>query len=111
MKPRSAKAKGRRLEKWVTHMLKAVGIRCREQPGSGIYRDFPHDNWAYIPGFGPVVVECKSWKTGWRTGDKAMGEADLLVIKRDYGVPCVYMPWQTFEGLVRALQEASDDDA
>jgi hypothetical protein len=110
MKPRSAKAKGTRLEKWVAQKLSGIGIFCRRQPGSGIYRDFQHDNYAVIPLVGPILLECKSWKHGWRTGDKAMGKAEILIIKRDYGNPCVYMPWSTFSSLVSALQQAKEDE-
>lgn len=105
LKARSAKAKGTKLEKWVSAELQDVGFRSRRQPGSGIYSDFAHDVAFELPGYGEVIVECKSWKHGWRTGDNAMGKAELLVIKRDYGTPCVYMPWLTFKGLCDAIEE------
>ncbi len=110
MKPRSAKAKGTKLEKWVVAQLESLGIRARRQPGSGIYQDFPHDCHFELPD-GSMIVEAKSWKFGWRTGDNAMGKADMLVIKRDFGEPCVYMTWRTFArvvGLATAAQELAD---
>lgn len=100
MKPRSAKAKGTRLEKWVADQLCKVGWVARRQPGSGVYQGFPHDVSATAPDGREYVIEAKSWKNGWRTGDKAMGAADILVIKRDNGAPCVYMPFAIFAELV-----------
>ena len=105
MKARSAKAKGTKLEKWVVTQLERIGIRARRQPGSGIYDSFPHDAHFLLPD-GDVIVEAKSWKNGWRTGDRALGKAQLLVIKRDYAEPCVYMPWDTFERLVKLADAA-----
>ena len=107
MKAKSAKAKGSRLEKWVVDALRGLGISARKQPGSGVFQSFPHDVFAEVPGVGRVIVECKSWKNGWRTGDKALGQADLLVIKRDYGEPCVYMTFKTFEQFVAAAKEGA----
>lgn len=100
MKARSAKAKGTRLEKWCMQAFQAIGWKARKQPGSGIYSAFPHDVYAEHPERGPIVCECKSWKNGWRTGDTALGQADILVIKRDYGEPNVYMPWRVFAQLL-----------
>jgi len=102
VKARSAKAKGTRLEKWLADRLASIGISSRRQPGSGIYESFPHDV-AFTLGSAEgieqihLIAECKSWKDGWRTGDKAMGAANVLVIKRDRGEPRVYMDWETFE--------------
>ena len=107
MKARSAKAKGTKLEKWVVAQLERIGIRARRQPGSGIYDSFPHDAHFVLPD-GEMIVECKAWAHGWRTGDSAMGRADLLVIKRNFGDPCVYMQWAAFERLVRLANAAGE---
>jgi len=48
LKARSAKAKGTRLEKLVADDLQALGLEAGKQPGSGIYEDYPSDNWAII---------------------------------------------------------------
>jgi hypothetical protein len=106
MKPRSAKAKGTRLEKWVAEQLNKIGWKARRQPGSGIYDSFPHDVYAVSPTGDRFIIEAKSWKHGWRTGDKALGQADILVIKRDYGKPCVYMSFDIFA----QLTGGNDDD-
>lgn len=100
MKARSRKAKGSRLETKVMKAFEAMGWKARKQPGSGIYQSFPHDVYAEHPEHGPITIECKKWKHGWRTGDKAMGQADALVIERDYGEPCIYMPLRIFAQFV-----------
>ena len=107
MKPRSAKAKGTKLEKWVAAQLNAIGVPAGKQPGSGIYQDFPHDVRAMLRD-GPFIVECKAWQHGWRTGDTAMGAADILVIKRNFADPCVYMPWSFFARLAGLANEAGN---
>ena len=106
MKARSAKAKGTRLENWVTQFFKSCGWYARRQPGSGIYRDFPHDNAVESPNSAlSFNIECKSWKNGWRTGDKAMGQADILVIKRDYGEPRFYLTERAMQDLLDHITE------
>lgn len=89
------------------------GWRARKQPGSGIYSDFPHDVFAEHDTAGAFVVECKHWKHGWRTGDSAIGKADMLVIKRDFGAPMLYMSMEKFASLPWHLwatePKASDD--
>jgi hypothetical protein len=101
MKAKSAKRKGTNLERWVCDELRKIGLDARKQPGSGIYQDFPHDVSVKLGEHERLIIECKSWKDGWRTGDKAMGKADLLVIKRNYGEPRVYMSWETLEYLLK----------
>ena len=109
MKTKSAKTKGYRLEKWIVDQLQSLGILARKQPGSGIYQDFPHDVYADIPGFGPLIVEAKSWKHGWRTGDNAMAGADILVIRADRSDPKVYMTWNTFSSLIKTIEELREE--
>jgi len=111
MTPRSKKAKGTKLERWIVTELGKLGVEARKQPGSGIYKDFPHDVHMVIPGCDDSwIIEAKSWRHGWRTGDKAMGKADLLIMKRDHGDPCVYMPWKTFEQIIFLLTETCPFD-
>ena len=103
--PRGRRRKGTRLEKWVAEQLNRVGFVARQQPGSGVYSDFPHDAAFAIGEEGPFIVECKAWKHGWRTGDRALGKADLLVVKRDYQTPLVYMTWEAFVRIAQASPE------
>tara|TARA_Y100000310_G_scaffold212425_1_gene213286 strand:+ start:140 stop:484 length:345 start_codon:yes stop_codon:yes gene_type:complete len=105
MKARSAKAKGTRLEQFLTKVFGGMNWNTRRQPGSGIFRDFPHDVYAETDQGQRLIVECKSWKHGWRTGDKAMGAADMLVIKRDFGEPNIYMPLKIFEEIIKSYQD------
>jgi hypothetical protein len=109
MKARSAKAKGTKLEKFVQKEFEKIGWRSRKQPGSGIYRDFPHDVMAESPNGRRYIIECKKWRHGWRTGDKAKGGADFLVIQRDYGEACVYMTWAIFKELIEFYEEQNND--
>lgn len=99
MKPRSAKSKGTKLEKWVARELQSVGLRAHRQPGSGIYSDWPHDA-CFELNSNTYVVECKARKEGHRTLDRWLGKADILVIKRDFYPPNVYMSWDVFKELV-----------
>ena len=105
MKARSKRAKGTRLEKFVAKAFESFGWEARRQPGSGVYQGFPHDVEAISPGGDKYILECKSWKHGWRTGDNAMGHARFLVIKRDHGEPMVYMSLATFGEVVAPLAE------
>jgi hypothetical protein len=105
VKPRSKKAKGTRLEKYVSLALSGMGWKTRKQPGSGIFQDFPHDVYAETDSGLKLIVECKNWKHGWRTGDKAMGAADMLVIKRDFGEPNIYLPLKVFQQIISSYQE------
>ena len=95
MKARSAKAKGTRLEVFVEKAFAQFGWRSQRQPGSGIYAAFPHDVAVETPNGNKFIIECKSWKNGWRTGEKALGAAEILVIKKDFGDPYVYMSLKT----------------
>ncbi len=109
---RSRKAKGTRLEKWVMDQFNRLpGWKARKQPGSGIFQDFPHDVHAEHDTFGRFTIECKSWKAGWRTGDKAMGMADFLVIRRDYGEAMVYMSFSKFAEIVSHEPGSLDGDS
>lgn len=100
MKAASAKAKGRKLEAAVVQDLKSAGLEARLQPGSGIYRDFPHDVEATLRGK-RFIIECKARKDSFRQLDGWMGEADVLVVRCDRATPRVYMHWETFLSIAR----------
>ena len=99
MKARSAKAKGRRLEQSVVAELESIGLDCGRQPGSGIYQGFENDVWIHHRGKN-FLVECKSRKEGWKTLDRWIQEADMLVVKVDRGQPFVYMPLSVLKELL-----------
>ena len=96
---KSPKRKGSKLERWVAAELEKLGFRSHRVPGSGAFEGMPGDVRLALPD-GQVLIECKHWRFGWRTGDSALKECDLLVIKRDFGEPAVYMPWKFFERLM-----------
>lgn len=108
MKPRSAKAKGRKLEKLIHDRHKALGVNSRLQPGSGIFRDFPHDNRFKLPFIGELLGECKARKSGLKTLQGWLGRAQILFIKPDYEEPWVAMPWSTYSQFLTALIEIQD---
>lgn len=107
IKARSARSKGNRLEKWLVTFFEQIGLKARKQPGSGIYQSFPHDVMIAFPD-GECILEAKSWKHGWRTGDAALGQADILCIKRDYGEPAFYLPARTMQRIARMMVELED---
>ena len=110
LKARSAKAKGTRLEKWVSGELSSAGLRARRQPGSGIYSSFPHDVEMDMPRLGRTVIECKARKNGFATLERWLGKADLLIIKHDRQDPTVMVPWAYFKQMVQALSEHHGKD-
>lgn len=84
------------------------GWKARRQPGSGVYQDFAHDVFAERDDGIRLIIEAKSWRYGWRTGDSAMGGADLLVIKRDHGEPMAYLSVKLLADLIRREQSARE---
>lgn len=97
MKAQSRKRKGRDFERKIVSFFNSLpNWFARIQPGSGIYQGFPHDVFAKLGDEHDYVIECKKWKHGWRIGDKAMGQAEMLFIERDFGEPMIYMPARVF---------------
>lgn len=105
IKPRSAKAKGTRLEKAVQMALQEAGAKARKQPGSGIYSAFPADVFAEIPGLGPVLIECKSHKSPLATIRKWLGKASVLVHKANGEEALVTVPLSHYCQMVRLLSD------
>lgn len=103
MKPRSAKAKGTKLERQIVQELRDVGVDVRRQPGSGIYADFPHDVWFRL-GERRYVIECKARREGHRTLDRWKGAADVLVIRADRSPANVYMTMELFLDLIASAR-------
>ncbi len=65
---------------------------------SGALQDFPHDvkvNDLY----GGTTIEVKARKSGegFTQLDKWKGSADLLILKRDFQKPMVYLSWDFFK--------------
>ena len=80
----SRKPKGRQLEDRVVKLFERMGWRARRQPGSGRFFGMSHDNVVEHPNRGPAIIECKKRNGGLVTFDKWLGQADMLVIERDY---------------------------
>ena len=103
---KSPKQKGSRFEKKIAKLFgKIPGWMAFPHQGSGRHPDFPHDSTAIDPLGRRWILEMKKWKHGWRTGDKAKGTANMLVIERDFGEPCIYMSLADFAELVAPLAE------
>jgi Holliday junction resolvase len=107
IKPRSAKAKGTRLEKAVQMALQEAGAEARKQPGSGIYSAFPADVFAVLPVVGPILIECKSHKSPLATIRKWLGKATVLVHKADGEEALVTVPLSHYCQMVRALSDTT----
>lgn len=101
MKAASKKAKGARLEAKVVTLFAEAGWFAQRVPGSGVYKDFPHDVTVEHAAHGPLLIEAKKHREGWRTGDKYLGQANILVIERDRGQPMAYMPLSLFLKVAR----------
>jgi hypothetical protein len=108
IKAKSAKAKGRKLEKWIEDRMTNLGLMARRQPGSGAFDAFPHDVEAVLKDGTRVLVEAKQRKKdAWATGERWLGRADVLVVRIDpepfkpENEPRVYMKWSTFARLVQ----------
>ena len=107
---KSAKAKGSKLEKEIVDDLKKdCKWEARKQPGSGIFRDFPHDCSATSPTGKKYIFEAKKHKNGYRTGDRQKGQADFLVIQADRSTSKVYMEWSMFKELCLEIYELKNE--
>jgi len=103
---RSAKAKGSKFEKKIVDTInKDSGWEARKQPGSGIFRDFPNDVYVVSPTGERYIIECKKWKHGWRTGDKAKQGADFLLVERDHGSPKCYLEYDMLLSLMKTITD------
>jgi|TARA_R110000823_G_scaffold261359_2_gene382086 hypothetical protein len=106
MKARSAKAKGTKVENWVTGWFKQCGWFARRQPGSGIYRDFPHDNQVESPDSSlSFNIECKARKSGLKTIQGWLGAADILVMKPDYQEPYFVLTSRAMQDICEHIAE------
>jgi len=109
--PRGAKQKGSRFEKKIVDTInKLTGWSARKQPGSGIYQDFKNDVYIVSPLGQKFIIECKKWKHGWRTGDKAKQSADLLVIEKDFGSPKCYMEYDMMISFMKDIKYLHEEN-
>ncbi len=93
-----AKIKGTRVEREIVKLFEAQGFSARRQPMSGALMDFPHD--VYVNDlFEGTTIEVKARKNGagFKQLDDWKGSADILVLKKDFENPSVYLDWKLFK--------------
>jgi len=93
-----AKRKGTRVENEIVKLFQAEGFKARRQPLSGAIQDFPHDVQVSDL-FNGINIEVKARKSGegFTQLDKWKGSADLLILKKDFSNPMVYLDWNLFK--------------
>ena len=102
----SQKRKGTRVENEIVKLFIKEGFKARRQPLSGAIQDFPHDV-RVTDLFGGTTVEVKARKSGggFTQLDRWKGSADLLVLKRDFKEPMVYMSWNLYKEYLNEYKE------
>ena len=102
----SQKRKGTRVENEIVKLFKKEGFKARRQPLSGAIQDFPHDV-RVADLFGGTTIEVKARKSGegFTQLDKWKGSADLLILKRDFKEPMVYMSWNLYKEYLNEYKE------
>lgn len=93
-----SKIKGTRVEREIVKLFEAQGFSARRQPMSGAIMDFPHD--VYVNDlFDGTTIEVKARKNGagFKQLDDWKGSADILVLKKDFENPSVYLDWKLFK--------------
>ena len=102
----SQKRKGTRVENEIVKLFIKEGFKARRQPLSGAIQDFPHDV-RVIDLFDGTTVEVKARKSGggFTQLDRWKGSADLLVLKRDFKEPMVYMSWNLYKEYLNEYKE------
>lgn len=93
-----AKRKGTRVENEIVKLFQAEGFQARRQPLSGAIQAFPHDVQVSDL-FEGTNIEVKARKNGegFAQLDKWKGSADLLILKKDFSNPMVYLDWDLFK--------------
>ena len=93
-----AKRKGTRVENEIVKLFQSEGFNARRQPLSGAIQDFPHDVQVSDL-FNGTNIEVKARKNGegFAQLDKWKGSADLLILKKDFSNPMVYLDWNLFK--------------
>ena len=102
----SQKRKGTRVENEIVKLFIKEGFKARRQPLSGAIQDFPHDV-RVTDLFGGTTIEVKARKSGggFTQLDRWKGSADLLILKRDFKEPMVYMSWNLYKEYLNEYKE------
>ena len=101
-----SKIKGTRVEREIVKLFEAQGFEARRQPMSGAIADFPHD--VYVNDlFDGTTIEVKARKNGagFAQLDNWKGSADILILKKDFEHPNVYVEWKFFKELLYAYRQ------
>lgn len=101
-----AKIKGTRVEREIVKLFESVGFSARRQPMSGAIQDFPHD--VYVNDlFDGTTIEVKARKNGagFAQLDNWKGGADILILKKDFENPNVYVEWKFFKELLDVYRQ------
>jgi len=96
-----SKAKGSRFERAIVHKLQDLGLPAARTPLSGALKEYPNDVVFELRDR-EVRVECKKRANGegFKTLEKWIGSADVLVVARDRQDPWVCMTWNQFADLI-----------
>ena len=101
-----SKIKGTRVEREIVKLFESEGFEARRQPMSGAIADFPHD--VYVNDlFDGTTIEVKARKNGagFAQLDNWKGSADILILKKDFEHPNVYVEWKFFKELLYAYRQ------
>ena len=101
-----SKIKGSRVEREIVKLFQSEGFEARRQPMSGAIQDFPHD--VYVNDlFDGTTIEVKARKNGagFTQLDNWKGSADILILKKDFENPNVYVEWKFFKELLHAYRQ------
>tara|TARA_B100000029_G_scaffold180519_1_gene178291 strand:- start:302 stop:898 length:597 start_codon:yes stop_codon:yes gene_type:complete len=102
----SHKRKGTRVENEIVKLFKAEGFNAVRQPLSGAIQDFPHDVQVKDLYEGTnIEVKARKSGEGFTQLDKWKGSADLLILKRDFQKPMVYLTWDFFKEFLNEYKE------
>ena len=101
-----AKIKGTRVEREIVKLFEDLGYSSRRQPMSGAIQDFPHD--VYVNDlFDGTTIEVKARKNGqgFKQLEDWKGSADILVLKKDFNPPSVYLDWNLFKEFLNVYRQ------
>ena len=102
----SHKRKGTRVENEIVKLFQAEGFNAKRQPLSGALIDFPHDVQVKDLYEGTnIEVKARKSGEGFTQLDKWKGSADLLILKRDFQKPMVYLTWDFFKEFLNEYKE------
>ena len=102
----SQKRKGTRVENEIVKLFIKEGFNAVRQPLSGAIQQFPHDvNVRDL--YDGTTIEVKARKSGggFTTLDKWKGNADLLILKKDFEKPMVYLTWDFFKEFLHEYRQ------